>query len=216
MANNPYEQTMAQYFDLTQALNSETPVYPGDTPPVINQVCSFGTDGFNLYHFSGSMHIGTHIDGPMHMSSDNRMIADFPVDHFCGNGLLIDVRGKKEIVIDTGDRDKVVPGAIVLFFTGWDRYFGSEIYYSEHPALTEETIDFLISRRVKIVGFDSPSPDHYPFPAHPRLFQNNIFIIENLTNLEPLGKFPTFEIMAFPLKLAADSSWTRVVAMVRE
>lgn len=73
---------------------------------------------------------------------------------------------------------------------------------------------FLLSRKVKMLGMDLPSPDEYPFPVHKLLLENNVYILENLTNLDKLLNLSAFEVIAFPLKMRADSSIARVVARV--
>ena len=63
-----------------------------------------------------------------------------------------------------------------------------------------------------MLGMDLPSPDKYPFKIHKKLFDNDILIIENMTNLSQLLSVNNFEIIAFPLKIKAGASMTRVVA----
>jgi kynurenine formamidase len=65
-----------------------------------------------------------------------------------------------------------------------------------------------------MVGMDMPSPDKYPFEIHKLLFDNGIYIIENLMNLDKLLGIKKFEVIALPLKIKADSSIARVVAKV--
>ncbi|MFW6281647.1 MAG: hypothetical protein ACOC1O_02480 [bacterium] len=62
---------------------------------------------------------------------------------------------------------------------------------------------------------DLPSPDKYPFEIHKILFDNNILLIENLTNLSCLLSVSDFEIIAFPLKIKAEASIARVVARIK-
>ena len=50
--------------------------------------------------------------------------------------------------------------------------------------------------------------------THKLLFDNGIYIIENLMNLDKLLGIKKFEVIALPLKIKADSSIARVVAKV--
>ncbi|MDG5814149.1 hypothetical protein QA601_03600 [Chitinispirillales bacterium ANBcel5] len=68
--------------------------------------------------------------------------------------------------------------------------------------------------KVKIIGIDIPSPDKFPFEEHIKLLDNNILILENLTNLEPLLKVSKFDLFAFPLKIHAEASLVRAVAKI--
>jgi kynurenine formamidase len=66
-----------------------------------------------------------------------------------------------------------------------------------------------------MIGIDWFSPDKEPYPFHKLLLENNILILENLTNLDMLiGK--NFKIFAFPLNIHADSSILRAVARIKE
>jgi kynurenine formamidase len=87
-------------------------------------------------------------------------------------------------------------------------------YYRSYPAISEATAWHLVKKGVKIIGMDSPSPDYAPFNIHKILLNNNILIIENLTNLSALLPYREFELLAFPLKIEADSSPLRVVARI--
>jgi kynurenine formamidase len=84
-------------------------------------------------------------------------------------------------------------------------------YYNDYPAITEDMAQYLIEKKVKMVGVDMCSVDHEPFPVHKILLDKGILIIENLTNLFPLqGK--EFIVRAFPLRLDIDASPARVIA----
>lgn len=109
----------------------------------------------------------------------------------------------------------VKENSIVLLYTGFDEYYGTNEYYENHPCIDMELCEFLIGKKIKMLGMDTPSPDKFPFLIHKSLFKNNIYILENLTNLNLLLGVKNFEVIAFPLKINADSSITRAVARVK-
>ena len=102
----------------------------------------------------------------------------------------------------------------MLLYTGLDKFYGTAEYYQEHPIVDIELCRFLLRKNIKMLGMDMPSPDKYPFEIHRLLFENNIFVMENLTNLHKLIGEKSFEVIAFPLKIKADSSMTRAVARI--
>lgn len=59
-----------------------------------------------------------------------------------------------------------------------------------------------------------PAPDYPPFTFHKALLSNDIFVLENLTNLGSLLDKPNFEVMAFPLKISAEASFVRAVCQI--
>jgi kynurenine formamidase len=68
--------------DLTHTIHHNIAVFPGDDPVQLEQIRTLERDGFNNFRLSTGMHVGTHIDGPMHMTSDTRMMAELPLELF--------------------------------------------------------------------------------------------------------------------------------------
>ena len=92
--------------------------------------------------------------------------------------------------------------------------------YEEHPYVSEEAAHWLVERRVKMLGLDlitvdlpqAMRPTPFGYPVHHTLLENNVLIIENMTNLQDLrGRRVT--LYAFPLAIrGADGAQARVVA----
>ena len=206
---------MKRYIDLTRTIVDEQAVYPGDDATSLKRSRNLSIDGFNNHRLQISMHSGTHIDGPMHMSDSPLYIDQMPLEKFVGSGVLLDVRGQNEILLKEEYVDRIAERSIVLFWTGRDEIFGNSEYFVENPFI-EDFAKLLVEKKVKAVGFDSSSPDRYPYPVHGILFSNGVLIIENLTNLASLQGVVNFEVLALPLKIHADSSIARVIAAVQE
>lgn len=200
--------------DLSHTIQSDLPVFPGDAPIQLEQVKDYNRDGYNNFQLCTEMHVGTHVDGPMHLTNSKTYISELPLDLFTGEGIVIDVRGQNEIGLNSEIHTRVDPNDIVLFYSGRDELFGEEVYYANHPVFNEELIQYLVEQKVKMIGIDWPSPDHEPYPIHKILLEKNIPILENLTNIDLLLHEPVFEIYAFPLKINADSSIVRAVAKI--
>ncbi len=190
------------------------PVYPGDPTPELIQSAVITDVDYNEYTLKTGMHVGTHIDAPLHMVDGGKRISDFGLDAFIGRGHLIDARGKKVIDEDLLTGHTIKKNDIVLVMTGWYKKYRDPEYYTSHPEFTENFANKVISLGVKLIGTDTPSPDRPPYPIHKILLSNNILIIENLTNLEPLLTSISFEIYALPLKLDADAALVRVIAKI--
>ncbi len=200
------------WFDLSHRIMDGMPVYPGDLSVSVVRNKHFETDGYNNSVLSFGPHVGTHVDGLMHMSDHPAVIADHDLSRFCGKAVVFDVRGRKEIGPDSIDWARVAPDDIVLLCTGHDAVFGTGDYFQDHPAITEAFAVRLVEHRIKLLGIDTPSPDPFPFPSHKQLFAAGIFIVENLTGLEALLGLSGVTFFGFPLKLEADSSPIRAVA----
>lgn len=190
------------------------PIYPGDINVSIEHIKNLEEDQYTAYTLLTGMHVGTHIDCPMHLLPDEKTIAEYPLECFVGEGILLDCRGEMSIDMKEAYRHMIKPNAIVLFYTGMDEKYGEEVYYNNHPTLTETLADFLVAQKVKMIGIDMPSPDSHPFNIHKVLLGNGIFIIENMRDLKELLGIQSFEIIAFPLKIEAEASLIRAVAQI--
>lgn len=205
---------MARYIDLSHSITHDMPVYPGDQPVGLEQIATLEETGHSNFLLSSGMHAGTHIDGPMHLTASLTRIAELPLDSFAGKGFLVKVVGQKIIDLPESAFNHLEPGSVVLFYTGFDQYFSQKAYYLSYPTISENTASILVKKQVKIIGMDSPSPDYAPYKVHDILLNNRVLIIENLTNLAALLPYQEFEVLAFPLKIRADSSPVRVVARI--
>lgn len=200
--------------DLTHAFTDDMPVYPGDTKPIIRRTHEVSTDGYNDHDITTGMHVGTHMDAPLHFVDGGKTMDQISPEKFFGEGVLIDARGKTEIDSDLLKDITLTENSIVLILTGFDKKFRAEIYYKNYPVLTLAFAEKIIKAKVKAVGTDTPTPDKPPFPIHKMLLPNEILIIENLTNLEQLLGVNNFEIIALPVKLSTEAAPVRVMARI--
>ncbi len=201
--------------DLSYPIDNDIQIHPLDSPTILLQEKYLENDSFNLFRLETGLHTGTHIDAPMHLTENKKFINDYDLNRFCGSAVLIDARGQNIIEYKEDFNSLIKENCIVLFYTGHDSKYGSEEYFTSHPVIDTKLAEFLVSRKIKMTGFDLPSPDNEPYPVHKLLLENDIMIIENLTNLENLID-KEFEIYAFPLNIKSDSSISRVAAKLLE
>ena len=201
--------------DLTHTIDSTIPHYPGDIKPTLVQTKFIDKDGYNDSTIHTSMHIGTHLDAPSHMSKSNINMKDIPLSRLIGHAVLLDVQGEKIIEHKNSYNNQIKENDMILFLTGHDQLFYSDTHYKTYPSLSDKMVDFLISKKVKLIGLDTPSPDLYPFPHHERLLTNNILIAENLTNLNKLVGLDNMELHVIPLKIDASGSPARVYVLLK-
>lgn len=206
---------MKSIIDLTHVIVDQMPVHPYDGQVSLHRDRTLERDRFNNSRLTIGMHVGTHIDAPSHFLENSLHVSDYPLDSFIGEGCLLDVRGEDLLVFKSEYEERVHEGSIVLLLTGFGALYGTSDYYqrfADHPVVAPELAHFFVRKKIKMLGMDMPKPDNYPFDIHKLLLQNNIFIMENLTNLEGLLGVPQFEVIALPLKIQAEGSPVRAVA----
>ena len=203
-----------KYIDLTHTFIADMPVYPGDPVPEFVQVADLHKEGYTDYRITTGMHVGTHMDAPLHMLEGGKRLSEIDIEKFTGKGVLIDARGKSVIDEPLLDGIKENEKDIVLVMTGFYKKFREPEYYEKYPEISEGFAKKAVSLGVKIVGIDTPSPDRPPFEVHKILLGNEVLIIENLTNLESLVGAGDFEVWALPAKFDVEAAPVRVVACV--
>lgn len=197
--------------DLSVPINERTPVYPGDPKTKVEPAGIMAKDGFNDHYVSIGTHAGTHIDAPLHMIDGGKSLDQMPLEQFVGRGVLVEVKDKK-FDLAAVQQAGVQKDDIVLFHTGFSDIYHQPEYF-EHPSITEEIANYLVEKKVKMVGVDMASPDHPPFKIHKILLGGGVLIIENLTDLAQLaGK--DFTVYALPIKLQIDAAPARVIVQM--
>ena len=206
--------------DLSHAVSSHMPVYPGTEPPAITTGCTIEEDGFEEKKISFYSHTGTHMDAPAHMIQESKTLDQFSIDHFYGKAVVINVSTSNKPIIDLEDiaiyEENLKKHEFLLIHTGWSRYWGNDTYYSGYPVLSVEAVEWLCKYNLKGFGMDVISVDEAKsenFPVHSSLLKNDIVIVENLKDLD-LVPVLSFTFSCFPLKFVeADGSPVRAVAL---
>jgi kynurenine formamidase len=206
--------------DLSHPLTPDTPVYPGDPIPSFSVATTIEREGYNLFTLVLGSQTGSHVDAPYHFSNDGATIDRMDLHTFMGEGLIIDVssKGKKEQIL----REELEPwseqieaAGIVLFRTDWYKKAGTEEFF-EHPFLSREAGEYLLSKGIRTVGIDTINLDNTggtEFPIHDMYSAAGGIIAENLANLD-LVDFDNPFIILLPLKLTGcDGSPVRAVAV---
>ncbi|MCB1538181.1 MAG: cyclase family protein [Alphaproteobacteria bacterium] len=205
---------MKSLVDLTHIFTGDMPVYPGDPCARLYQTMFVEKDGFSDHKVETCMHVGTHIDAPLHMIAGGARICDVPLAHCTGRGRLIDARGLSPVITaECLEGTDLRAGDVVLVYTGWSARFREDDYYKAYPMLDERFAHGLVKAGVAMVGLDTPSPDYDPFPVHKILLAAGILIAENLTNLSALEN-REFRVHAYPVKYEADAAPARIVAEI--
>jgi kynurenine formamidase len=198
---------MINYIDLTRALDTNIPVYPGDKPLEITKTGDLDRDEFLMHEIKMGTHVGTHMDAPAHFIARGKGIAELEVEKFFGTGVIVELG--KEVPISALEKAQ-----IVLIHTGMAEMWGTDKYFQEYPELPERLVSKLIAGKVQMICVDMPSVDYAPHTVHKKLLAAEILIVENVCNLEKIPRDQEFKVCALPLYLGAEAAPCRVVAEI--
>jgi arylformamidase len=163
-------------YDVSVAVRVGTPEWPGDAPFGCGWTARIA-DGatVNLSSISGSPHVGTHADAPVHVHDGWPGSHELPLDAFVGDATVVDVSAIPGI-IEASDLayDADEHGERLLLRTG--RTIAAGQFPAEWPTLSEACVRTLVGRGLRLLGVDAPSVDprdSKTLPVHHMLFSAN-------------------------------------------
>ncbi len=209
--------------DLTLKISPQLPSFPGSPQPQFLSWAKNETNGYNLELIFLSTHSGTHIDAPFHFINKGLVVDQIHLKRLVCDAILFRIkRGpnqsitKKDIINFEKKYGKILPNSTIVFVTGWYKNLRKQCYFNNNPGLSIDAAEYLVSKRINLVGIDSPSIDlgkDSNFSAHHVLLNNNVLIVENLCNLEKISGM-YFKFIVLPLKLkGATGSPVRAIAI---
>ncbi|MEN3305968.1 MAG: hypothetical protein V7603_2170 [Micromonosporaceae bacterium] len=194
-----------RFHSLSHRWGHNMPQWPSTSATVlaITRLHYHAMHDFCTQEWDGIMHRGTHMDAPVHVTAGLPYLDSFELWRFFGTGVAVSVPKGKWGVITPDDleraRPEIQPNDIVMINTGSHRNWGdNDTYFAYSPGLYKEAAEWLVQRRVKLVGIDVQSNDHPlgtkmvthgPGPSHPHL--EDEYRAE--TGREVLADFPHWE-----------------------
>ncbi len=159
-----------------------------------------------------NVHLGTHIDAPVHMVGGAKFLNEYDVDRFVRKAVCIDARNHEILTAGLLSDVEVAAGMAVLFYTGTGDRYTEPSYATDYPSIDQALADALVKKGVSMVGVDMVSFDHdEPFPIHKTLLGDDILLIENVINLgKVVGQH--FKLYAMPANWRLEAAPARVVA----
>ncbi|MCE5195813.1 MAG: cyclase family protein [Negativicutes bacterium] len=203
-------------------LTAELTVYPGTPQPLLRQVNTIEDDYFRQTALTLYSHHGTHMDAPAHIFLNGKTLDQFPPERFLGSAAVVDgSRLPADSILSLSEMLDLQPLAeqaeFVLLHTGWSRYWGSAQYNNHYPSISPEIAQWLVQQGKKGFGVDTTSVDRIDSLVNHRiLLEKEILIIENLSDLQRLGR-QLLRFYALPLHyLASDGAPVRAIAICGE
>lgn len=194
-----------EYIDLTYTIKNNLPEYPGDPKTKLSYFIQ--EDDLTLFKLETGLHTGTHMDSPLHYIKNGKKISDLAMENFIGKASINYVKNRQKEI--SAKNLKNTNEKIAIIITGWSKYFGSDKYFYENPYLSNELANLIIEKNIKGIAIDTCSVDKYgENTIHKKLLENNIWIVENITNCDNLSK-TSYDSFFIPLNLNAEASPVR-------
>jgi len=192
--------------DLSHMITDGMVTYPGIPGPVIGSHLTFdesashyatGTE-FSIGTITMAANTGTYLDTPAHRYRGGDDLAGLSLDRMVDlDAVVVRARHRSSLggrAIEEADLLSALDGVelagrAVLIDTGHSARWGTPGYFADHPYLTDDAVEFLVSVKPALVGIDSLNIDSTHTgrrPAHTWLLAARIPIVEHLTRLDQL------------------------------
>src|SRR4030095_3903696 len=192
---------MPRLWDISPPISPATPAFPGDTTYQQRWTAEIGPGcPVNVSAITMSPHLGAHADAPLHYAKDAPAIGAMDLDPFLGRCRVIHAIDKGPLITRShlehaADRlpPRVLMRTAVKAPTAWSPHFS---------AFAPDTISWLASLGVKLVGIDAQSvdpADSKTLDSHMQLLACDMRVLENLV-LDDVDA-GDYELIALPLKL---------------
>ena len=192
---------MPRLWDISPPISPATPAFPGDTTYQQRWTAEIGPGcPVNVSAITMSPHLGAHADAPLHYAKDAPAIGAMDLDPFLGPCRVIHAIDKGPLITRShlehaadGLPPRVLMRTAVKAPTAWSPHFS---------AFAPDTISWLASLGVKLVGIDAQSvdpADSKTLDSHMQLLACDMRVLENLV-LDDVDA-GDYELIALPLKL---------------
>lgn len=191
--------------DISLPLETGVPVWPDS--PGLNLTWARRLDKgepCNLTRLDMDIHIGTHIDAPLHSLDKAAAIDEIPLEVLAGRALVVDLSGVGVITAKDLEALNLPQGVERLLFRTKNSEFWRDFkqaFREDFVGLAADAAQWLVGRKIKLVGLDYLSVANFKQgdAVHEILAKNNVTILEGLNLLmAPAGEY---ELVCLPLKL---------------
>jgi kynurenine formamidase len=157
--------TGLELYELSHRWGMYTPIFPGYEEIKLERITHHAKQGVMTHKITTIFHTSTHLNAPIHLVPGAPAVGDLALQKFFGTGVVVSIPKRKWGLIEPSDLERTKPqikaGDIVLINTTWHRkYADSKEYFGHAPGLSKHAAEWLVKKRVKLVGIDTACIDH--------------------------------------------------------
>jgi len=165
-----------KFIDISEYIEENRRYYP-TLPPVKIEWLRHYDKGHDheVSYLSMPIHAATHVDAPIHFIPNGASIDEIPLTHFMGIAQVVSVK-EKVINCETLKTLKISEKIVLFKMKEWEDP-------RDYPYFEKDAAEYLVKKKVKLVGVESPSVDKFgdkKYPVHRILLNARILIIEGL------------------------------------
>jgi len=194
----------SEWIDISLPIHTGRVVWPGDPGVKIEELLQIKKgDICNTSKITSPVHVGTHVDAPLHFIDGGEGIEKLPLPSLVGTAKVIEITDETEIPLKEIEGNDISQGDILIFKTiNSGKYLKEELFNENYVYLSTEAADYLVSKKIYTVGIDYYSIagiNSNIIECHQILLRSGVTIIEglDLSEISP----GLYEFICLPLKI---------------
>ena len=196
---------MKNIIDISVPLYPEMPVWPGSAGIQLMQTSRLDEgDGVNNSKLICDVHVGTHVDAPLHYIRDGKNIEQLKLEDLIGLAVVVylpKVESVTENVLENLSLPENTQRLLLRTRNSslWEN--GSRRFQTNYVALTQDAAQWVVDHNIRLIGVDYLSVQRYGdgSQTHEILLGAGVVIVEGL-NLARVES-GLYELICLPLKL---------------
>jgi len=192
-------------YDISVGITPEMPVWPGDPPVTLQRIASISQGAnSNVSRLECSVHIGTHVDAPVHFIDGAGSVESLSLRALIGRVYVVHLPQANVIDEATLEGAGIPPRTRrVLFRTSNSHYWarGENDFQKDFVAIDSSGAAWLVRKKVQLVGVDylSVAPFGDSREPHRILLEKGVVVVEGLDLSEV--SHGRYTLYCLPLKL---------------
>jgi len=207
--------TEKNWIDISLTIETGRIVWPGDPGVEVSQLLQIDKgDICNTSLLTCPVHVGTHVDAPLHFIEGGEGIETLPLNSLAGKAKVIEIMNETEIPLEEIENSEIDEGDIILFKTiNSSIYLKEKSFNENYVYLSTAAAEYLAMRKIATVGIDYYSiagVNNNLVECHQVLLGAKVTIIEglDLSMISP-GEY---EFICLPIKIkGSDGSPARAI-----
>ena len=208
-----------KFWDVTIPMSGDMPCWPGDPVPEIEKIKSMENgDSCQITKINTPVHVGTHIDAPMHFIEGGRDISSIPMDIFIGPVYVAELMDHDRISAKDLIEAKIPEGVTRLLLKTKNSKLWQNLKHSFHKnyvAITPDAAQWIVDQNTQLIGIDYLSIELYgemDHQTHKILLGKDVVVIEGLDLNEINDGY--YELLCLPIKIeGSDGAPARIILM---
>ncbi len=176
----------------------------------------------HCFRIQMALHSSTYLETSAHLYPERINLDEVPLERCFLNATWLRIhRSTHECITATDITDALAksaqplyPGDALVVETGWFRYWNTSVYALDPPFFTTDAIEWMVDRRIGLLGSDSSRWDDRLNPQRHlwKFFDKDILMLACMINLDQVRR-DRVKVIVMPMKVQSCAAPCRAIVL---